>query len=157
LDAWLSVSKDLLAGILDRMGVEAEVEGRVDEGVIRLEVKGDREEVLVGRHGRTLEALQLLLNRMVGKQVREPIRIFLNVNGYRERRTDSLNRMALRLGERVGKSGRAVTIGPFNSHDRRIIHLALKDHPAVCTESLGEEEGMKKMRILPAAPDRDLP
>jgi spoIIIJ-associated protein len=156
LDAWLSVSKDLLAGLLSRMGVEADVEGRVDEGVVRLEVRGDREEVLVGRHGRTLEALQLLLNRMVGKQVRDPVRVFLNVNGYRERRTDSLSRMALRLGERVGKSGRAVTIGPFNSHDRRIIHLALKDDPSLRTESLDEEEGMKKMRILPAPSEKDL-
>jgi spoIIIJ-associated protein len=156
LDTRLSVSKDLLAGLLSRMGVEADVEGRVDEGVVRLEVRGDREEVLVGRHGRTLEALQLLLNRMVGKQVREPMRVFLNVNGYRERRADSLSRMALRLGERVGKSDRAVTIGPFNSHDRRIIHLALKDHPSLHTESLSEEEGMKKMRILPAPPEKDL-
>jgi spoIIIJ-associated protein len=85
---------------------------------------------------------------MVNKQLKEGIRVFIDVNRYKERRADSLTKMAVRLGERVKRAEKPLTIGPFNSHDRRIIHLALKEEPALATESLGEGE-MKRIRIVP--------
>lgn len=148
MEEWVEIARQLMSGLLQRMGIETEVEGSVKEGDIYLEVKGDEEGVLIGKHGRTLESFQTLINRMVNQQAKRPIRIVLDVAGYKKRRADSLERMAGRLAENVKRTGRAVTIGPFSAHDRRIIHITLKEDPSVKTESLGEGE-WKKVRIAP--------
>ncbi len=150
LEAWVEIARQLMSGLLRRMGIETEVEGSVRDGDICLEVKSDEEGILIGKHGRTLEAFQVLITRMVNKQAKRPVRIILDVAGYKKRRTDSLEKMAGRLAENVKTTGRPVTIGPFSAHDRRIIHITLKEDPAVKTESLGEGE-WKKVRIVPAS------
>jgi len=134
--------------LLEGMGMKARVEVSVKGEDLYLDISGEKEEILIGKHGRTLESLQFLFNRMVNKQLKEGIRVFVDVNQYKERRADSLRKMATRLGERVRRGEKPLTIGPFNSHDRRIIHLALKEDPDLATESLGEGE-MKRIRIVP--------
>jgi len=131
------------------MGLEPEIEVSSKEGDICLEIKGDRDGILIGRHGRTLEALEVLINRMVNKQVQEPVRVVLDIDHYRHRRVDSLEKLADRLGERAKREGKAITIGPFNSQDRRVIHIALQNDPLLRTESIGEGP-IKKISILPA-------
>ena len=155
MEEWVEIARQLMLGLLQRMGIETEVEAAEREGDIYLEVKGDQEGILIGKHGRTLESLQILINRMVNKQARGPVRIILDVAGYKKRRADSLEKMAGRLAENVKMTGRAVTIGPFSAHDRRIIHITLKEDPSVKTESLGEGE-WKKLRIAPASPSLPL-
>ena len=149
MEEWVEIARQLMLGLLQRMGIETEVEGSVREGDIYLEIKGDEEGILIGKHGRTLESFQILINRMVNKQAKGPVRIILDVADYKKRRADSLEKMAGRLAENVKRTGRAVTIGPFSAHDRRIIHITLKEDPSVKTESLGEGE-WKKIRILSA-------
>ncbi len=140
-----------MSGLLRRMGIETEVEGYVDdgdEGDMHVQVRSDEGGILIGKHGRTLESFQVLLNRMVNKQLKRPVRIILDIAGYKERRADSLRKMAEHLGEDAKKTGRQVTIGPYSAHDRRIIHIALRDDPFLKTESLGEGE-WKKIKIFP--------
>lgn len=137
-----------MQGLLQRLGMETEVEGSVKEGDIYLDVKSDDGGILIGKHGRTLEALQTIISRMVNKQIKKPVRVILDVAGYKKRRADSLKKMAGRLGEIVKKTGKEVAIGPFNAHDRRIIHIALKEDLSLKTESLGEGE-WKKIKIIP--------
>lgn len=134
--------------LLEVMGLKANVDVSAREGDLYLNIEGDREGVLIGKHGRTLDSLQFLFNRMVNKQLKEGARVYIDVNGYKVKRADSLTKMAARLGERVKRAGKSLTVGPFNSHDRRIIHLALKEDPGLETESLGEGE-MKRIRIIP--------
>ncbi len=102
-----------------------------EEGSLCLEVEGDSEGILVGKHGRTLEALEILINRMVNRRVKEPVRVVLDVGGYRKRQADSLGKLAGRLGERAKERRKAITVGPFNAQERRIIHLALQQDPLV--------------------------
>ncbi len=147
MEEWVELGRQLMAGLLQRMGIETEVEGTTREGDIYLDVKSDEGGILIGKHGRTLESLQTLINRMVNKRVTKPVRVVLDVADYKKRRTDSLEKMAGRLGENVKRTGRAVTIGPFSAHDRRIIHLALKEDVSLKTESLGEGE-WKKIKII---------
>ncbi len=142
------IAKQLMLGLLERLGIETEVEGFLKEGDLYLEVKSDEGGILIGKHGRTLESLQILINRMVNKQMRRPVRIILDIADYRKRRADSLKKMAGRLGENAKRTGREITIGPFIAHDRRIIHIALKEDPSLKTESLGEGD-WKKIRIIP--------
>jgi len=137
----------LMMGLLEGMGTKTEVEATLRGEDLFLDIMGDKEGILIGKHGRTLESLQFLFNRMVNKQLKEGARVYIDVNGYKAKRADSLTKMAARLGERVKRAEKALTIGPFNSHDRRIIHLALKEDPALETESLGEGE-MKRIRII---------
>ena len=149
MEETVQIAKELALGLLQRMGVETEVEGYIREGDLYLDIKGDEEGILIGKHGRTLEAFQILINRMLNKRLKEPIRVILDIAQYRKRRAESLAKMANRLGENVKRTGKGVIIGPFNAHDRRIIHVTLKEDPFLKTESLGEGE-MKKMKIVPA-------
>jgi len=95
-----------------------------------------------------LDSLQFLINRMVNKRLERPVRVVLDVNDYRKRKTDNLTKMAIRMGEKVKSKGSPLTIGPFNAHDRRLIHIALKEDSSVRTESLGEGK-LKKVTIIP--------
>jgi spoIIIJ-associated protein len=134
--------------LLEGMGIKADVGASLRGEDLYLNIMGDREEILIGKHGRTLESLQFLFNRMVNKQLKEGVKVYIDVNDYKVKRTDSLTKMAARLGEKIKRAEKSLTIGPFNSHDRRIIHLAIKEDPALETESLGEGE-MKRIRIIP--------
>jgi spoIIIJ-associated protein len=144
----IEVAKQLTVGLIERMGVKAEVEGFLKEGNLYLEVKGDQGGILIGKYGRTLESLQMLINRMVNKRLKTAIRVILDIDDYRKRRSENMAQMANRLGDKVKRTGYTLTAGPFNAHDRRIIHLTLKEDPYLKTESLGEGE-LKKVKIIP--------
>lgn len=144
----VEVAKDVLLGLVRRMGLEPRIDGTLREGIIWLEVAGDEEGILIGRHGRTLEALEILVSRMVNRRLEQPMRIVIDVDRYRERRADSLSKLADRLGEKAKREARAITIGPFNPQERRIIHMALQNDPYVETQSIGEGP-VKKISILP--------
>jgi spoIIIJ-associated protein len=148
LEEEIEIAKELMIGLLERIGVAKEVDGFLKEGNIFLEIKGDQEGILIGRHGRTLDSLQILINRMVNKRLKQPVKVVLDIDDYRKRRTDSLTKMAVRLGEKAKRTGYSVTVGPFSAHDRRTIHVALKEDPSLKTESLGEGE-TKKITIIP--------
>jgi spoIIIJ-associated protein len=130
------------------MRVKSEVEGFLKEGTLYLEIKGDKEGILIGKHGRTLESLQMLINRMVNKRLKNAMRVILDIDDYRKRRADSMAQMALRFGEMAKRTGHSQTVGPFTAHDRRIIHLTLKEDPSLKTESLGDGE-LKQVKIIP--------
>ena len=144
----IEIAEELTIGLLERMGIKTEVEGFLKEGSLCLEIKGDHEGILIGKHGRTLESLQMLINRMVNKRLKNAVRVVLDIDGYRKRREDSMANIAYRSGEKAKRTGYSLTVGPFNAHDRRIIHLTLKEDPSLKTESLGEGE-LKKVKIIP--------
>jgi spoIIIJ-associated protein len=144
----VEIAKQLTIGLLERMGIKTEVEGFLKEGNLYLEIKGNQEGILIGKHGRTLESLQMLINRMVNKQLNNSVRVVLDIDDYRKRRSDNIAQMAHRLGEKAKGTGHSLTVGPFNAYDRRIIHLTIKEDPSLETESLGEGE-LKKIKIIP--------
>jgi spoIIIJ-associated protein len=148
LEERLELAKKLTSGLFERMEVETEVEGFLIEGDLCIEVKSDKEGILIGKHGRTLDSLQFIINRMINKELKEPVRMVLDVNHYKKRRAESLKKMAIRLGENAKRMGKEIAIGPFNAHDRRIIHITLQENPSLKTESLGEGE-MKRIKIIP--------
>lgn len=144
----IEIAKELTKGLLERMGVRTEVEGFLKEGNLYLEIKGDQEGILIGKHGRTLESLQMLVNRMVNKRLKNAMRVILDIDDYRKRRADSVTLMALRLGDEAKRTGHSQVAGLLNAYDRRIIHLTLKEDPFLKTESIGEGE-LKKVKIIP--------
>jgi spoIIIJ-associated protein len=144
----IEIAKELTKGLLERMGVRTEVEGFLKEGNLYIEIKGDQEGILIGKHGRTLESLQMLVNRMVNKRLKNAMRVILDIDDYRKRRADSVTLMALRLGDEAKRTGHSQVAGLLNAYDRRIIHLTLKEDPFLKTESIGEGE-LKKVKIIP--------
>jgi spoIIIJ-associated protein len=144
----IEIAKELTKGLLERMGVRTEVEGFLKEGNLYIEIKGDQEGILIGKHGRTLESLQMLVNRMVNKRLKNAMRVILDIDDYRKRRADSVTQMALRLGDEAKRTGHSQVAGLLNAYDRRIIHLTLKEDPLLKTESIGEGE-LKKVKIIP--------
>ena len=144
----VEIAKEFTKELTERMGVEVEVEGLLKEGILYIDVRGDQKGTLIGKHGQTLDSLQMIINRMVNKRLKGVSRLALDVDDYRKRRAENLSAMALRLGEKARRMGCAITAGPLNARDRRIIHVALNDDPSLRTESLGEGE-MKKIMIVP--------
>jgi len=100
LEEEVEVAKQLITGLLERIGAQARVEEFVKEGSPHLEIKSDQEGILIGRHGRTSDSLEILINRMVNKRLIRAVRVVLDIDDYRKRRADTLTKMALRLGEK---------------------------------------------------------
>lgn len=150
------VAVELLQGMLDRMDVRATVRvvehrGVVDEGQeppIVLNIEGDDLGILIGRRGETLAAIQYLTRLMVNHRVKQWVNLVVDVEGYKARRDDQLIRLAERMAERVASTGRAVALEAMPAHERRIIHIALRDNPYVMTQSVGEGEH-RKVTIIP--------
>jgi spoIIIJ-associated protein len=147
-DDALSYAKKVLETILAGIAASSQVEGRVDEGTIFLNIKGDGTGLLIGRHGQTLDAIQYIVGRIVGKQLEEKKVVVIDTERYRERRRENLERLSRQMGEKAKSTGRTVSLPPMSASDRRIVHLALKHDRDLETRSEGGGS-MKSIRIIP--------
>ncbi|WP_434510905.1 RNA-binding cell elongation regulator Jag/EloR [Desulfitobacterium sp. AusDCA] len=130
---------DFLKSVCQCMGVQAEFSSLKKENQWFVNITGAELGILIGRRGDTLEALQFLTNLAISKKLSEKIRIVVDVEGYRQRREETLIRLAKRLSEKVKRTGNRVVLEPMNPHERRIIHTALQDDTRVSTFSEGDE------------------
>ncbi len=120
-----------------------------EEGVpIVLDIRGDDLGVLIGRRGETLAALQYLTRLIVSNKVNGNVNLVVDVESYKARREQQLRQLAQRMAERVATTRKPVALEPMPPYERRIIHLALRDHPTVTTESVGRDEERKVTIIL---------
>ena len=110
-----------------------------NEDAVTLNLKGDDLGILIGKHGQTLDALQYLTNLAANREGRERIRFIVDVEDYRKRRADTLQQLALRLADRVKRSGDRVVLEPMTPHERKIIHMSLQEDLRIETYSEGEE------------------
>ena len=101
------------------------------------EIEGDDAGLLIGRKGETLKTLQFLVRYIVGQRLDDRVNLMIDVEGYQERRHQSLANMAQRVARRVTDTGKPITLEPMPPNERRIVHLTLSDHPKVTTESTG--------------------
>ncbi len=148
-DALLSEAKEVLGKILERMGISAEVTGERQEECVLLEVKSPAAGLLIGKKGRTLDALQYLLNRMLlDSDGLKRGRLLLDAEGYRARRREELISFAQRSAEKAKASGKEVILIPLGSYERRIIHLALQEDPEIKTFSEGDDY-LRKVHVVP--------
>lgn len=139
--------KSTLIHLLDLMGFSVTVEEHhLDEGLL-LDVHTDDPGRLIGRQGQTLSQLQYILNRLLFHIDPDAPKVTVDVGGYRASARDALVRKALDAAEKVRRWGDIVELEPMNAFDRRVVHNALKDDPAVETHSV-EVEGTQKKAIL---------
>lgn len=124
--------------LLQVMGFVTTVRAREAGDTVTVEVHGQDLGALIGRRGGTLEAVELLLGAMVAKETGLRSRIILDVEGYWERRSAYLEKLARQTAERVRRDGRQIMLAPMPARERRVIHSLLADHPIVMTFSQGE-------------------
>jgi spoIIIJ-associated protein len=153
-DNLLFISRRTVAELLEKMKIPAHIEvryGELDEEGKRpvlVDVQGDDLGVLIGRRAEILNALQYVVNLIVSKQVESWVQVTIDVQGYRARHERQLRQMAQRMADQAMKAGRRQILEPMSASDRRIIHLELRDHPGVTTQSVGEEP-TRKVTIVP--------
>ena len=148
-DNGLAIAKDALENILNLIPIEGiTVRAEQTDGIISLNIDGDKTGLLIGRKGRTLDALQFIVNKIVNKTLEKRAHVVVDSENYRQRRRDSLIQMALRMGDKVKTMRKPLTTNLLNPHDRRIVHLALREDEAVDTKSRGEGV-LKKVVIIP--------
>lgn len=150
-----SMAVDFLEEIVYLMGYDAEVnavwkdpEPDETESCLVLSVEGDDLGSLIGRRGETMDSLQYLLRLMINQRIRSWRNIVVDVGGYKEKRSNQIAQLAERMANQVIETGRAVSLEPMPANERRLVHLALREHPDVYTESSGERD-RRKVHILP--------
>ncbi|MGH2962447.1 MAG: RNA-binding cell elongation regulator Jag/EloR [Solirubrobacterales bacterium] len=126
--------------VLDTIDVEAEIEIEETEEMITARVGGEEDlGLLIGRHGQTIDALQLLCYRAAWRGLEDRKRVIVDAAGYRERRQDMLSRQADSAAQRALQSGNPVELEPMSSQERRVVHDHLKERAEIETYSEGDE------------------
>jgi len=131
--------KDFLNFVTREMKVDVQYEVENRKDFIYINIKGKNVGILIGRRGETLESLQYLINLAVQKKIEERTRIVLDIDGYRDKREQTLITLANRLYEKAKKTRKNIVLEPMNPHERRIIHTALQDKNDIQTYSEGNE------------------
>lgn len=148
------IGATVLQTLLDKMQIDAMVASQKAETDDRepqhwtLEIQGRNLGALIGKRGETLAALQYVTRLIASRELGRRANIVIDVEGYKSRREVMLKRLAKRMAEQALQRGRTVTLEPMPPHERRIIHLTLRDDPNVKTESVGEGE-RRKVTIIP--------
>ena len=144
----IDLCQDVLQRIIDTITTDAKVKVIRESDHVLFDVKGGNAGVLIGKRGQTLEAIQYLIEKIANKKNDERIRVQVDVEGYLKTRRTNLERLASRLADKAVRTGKPMTIGQMNAHDRRIVHLSLKDTQGVRTQSLGNG-AYRKLMIIP--------
>lgn len=150
LDKIADTAIALLEDILKHMSVGEvtinEYEG--DEGELILDITGDDLAILIGRHGKTLDALQFIVFSATSRIVGYRYPVVVDVEGYKARQRDKLEAIAFNAADRAVKQGHSVKLRPMSPYERRLIHVALADNDQVFTESEGEGSS-RRVVVIP--------
>ena len=152
-DPLLDRSEAVVSRLVHLLNLEAQVSAHYGEQDregrrnVHVDIRGNDLSVLIGRHSETLNAFQYVASLIVGKEIEDWVQLVIDVEGYRARREKQLIQMARRIADQVVKNGRRQSLEPMPSAERRVIHIALRDHPDVMTESTGEEPHRKVMIV----------
>lgn len=145
----IEAAREFLQGLLERMGVKAEIAvERGEDQLVYIRLSGRRMGVVIGRRGQTLDAIQYLVNLVANKLPGPRARIVLDAEGYRDKRAETLRNLAERLAERAKTERRKTVLEPMSALERRIVHLALANDQDVETRSEGEEP-YRRVVIVP--------
>jgi len=154
-DSLLAYAERITSEMLGHMKVAAKVSARYaatadsdGDMPMLVDIHGDDLSVLIGRRAETLNALQYLLALIISKEATHWIQVIVDVEGYRARRERQLRQLARRMADQVIRTGKRQMLEPMSAAERRIVHLELRDHAEVKTESVGDEPNRKVSILL---------
>jgi len=130
------------------MGIDAEIEIKMQKDSLYINIVGNDMAILIGRRGQTLDSLQYLVSLVVNKKREEYLRVVLDTEDYRRKRKETLERLANKLAYKAKKMRKDIVLEPMNPYERRIIHSSLQNNPYVSTRSEGEEPYRKVIIFL---------
>jgi spoIIIJ-associated protein len=151
----LKVTSETVLELLERMHVKAEVNAcfiepvdENDERLVMIDIQGKDLSILIGRRSETLNALQYITSLIVSKELNRWVPMMIDVQGYRSRRERQLRQLGRRMADQAVQTGKRQVLEPMPANERRVIHLELRDHAQVTTESTGDEP-FRKVTIVP--------
>ncbi|BAJ64315.1 MULTISPECIES: RNA-binding cell elongation regulator Jag/EloR [Anaerolinea] len=149
------ISEKVVSDLLERMRIKARVKASIrppsskdEEETVLVNIEGEDLSILIGRRSETLNALQYIASLIVGRRLNRWTPMIIDVQGYRQRRERQLRMLARRMADQAVHTGRRQVLEPMPPNERRVIHLELRDHPLVITESIGEDPH-RKVTITP--------
>lgn len=137
------IAINFLEDVFEKMNVSVSLDAQEDEESILLRIKGKDSGIIIGRRGETLDSLQYLTSLVVNKEKGQYKRVTIDIENYRQKREETLVKLADRLADRVVRYRKSVTLEPMNPYERRIIHSTLQNNKSVETFSVGEEPNRK--------------
>ncbi len=135
-----------LQGMFQTIGVDISIQTIEETDKLYVEIISDSAGIIIGKRGKTLEALQLITNIIVNKDKEKWIKVILDIENYRDKRENTLTDLAVKVAGKVKKTGKFQILEPMNPFERRIIHMALQDDPRIFTKSEGAGN-LKKVKI----------
>lgn len=133
-------AKNFLKEILETMGIKAEIRIKEEENILRISMTGPDMGILIGYRGETLDSLQYLISLVVNRDHDDEYkRVILDTENYRQKREETLKRLAGKIATKARRTGKTIKLEPMNPYERRIIHSVLQNSPYVETYSEGEE------------------
>lgn len=133
------LAEEFLNKILPLMSVRGKASAELKDEMLEVSVEGENMGVVIGKRGETLDALQYLTSIVVNNGSEDYVRVSLDTENYRQKRTLALQKLANKVADKVVRNGRNMTLEPMNSFERRVIHSTLQENPNVVTASVGEE------------------
>ena len=148
VDAAVERGNVYLTALAENITHEISIETTVTSNKVKLNLIGNNPAMLIGRRGETLEALQYLTEKVTNKGLSNRIRVQLDVESYMQTRRNNIRNLSLRLAEKAKRKKRPVTVGQMPPHERRLVHVTLRDEPGVRTQSVGAGF-IRKIMIYP--------
>ncbi len=144
-------ARKFISDILNAMGLDVKVTAVLEDDIVKINLDGENMGIVIGKRGDTLDSLQYLTSLVVNRASEDYIKISIDTENYREKRSEALEALAERLAAKVARTGKKFTLEPMNPYERRIIHSSLQDNEDVTTFSVGQEP-YRKVVIAPKNP-----
>ncbi|MEA3422873.1 MAG: RNA-binding cell elongation regulator Jag/EloR [Bacillota bacterium] len=142
------VAKEFLKSIFEKMNMDVKINVKIDENVLNIDLSGDQMALLIGKRGQTLDSIQYLVSLFVNRNREDYIRVVLDTENYREKRTKTLEKLAQRMADKARKMRKDIRLEPMNPYERRIIHSTLQNSKFVSTKSDGEDPNRRVIIFL---------
>lgn len=141
-------AKQFLADIFSAMNLDVNIDAKLEDQTVTIDLSGENMGIVIGKRGDTLDSLQYLTSLVVNQRSDDYIKVSIDTENYREKRTEALLALSNRLAEKVTKTGKKFTLEPMNPYERRVIHSNLQNSETVTTYSVGSEP-YRKVVIAP--------
>lgn len=139
---------NFLQDVFEKMHVKAEIEAHENEEYVEIDIKGKDSGIIIGRRGETLDSLQYLTNLVVNKGKDSHKKVSLDIENYRQKREETLIKLANKLADRVIKFRKSITLEPMNPYERKVIHSTLQEIKGIETYSVGDDPNRKVVITL---------
>lgn len=143
-----AVAEEFLQNIFKKMNMNVKINAKTDKNVLNIELSGDEMALLIGKRGQTLDSIQYLVSLFINRKREDYIRVVLDTENYREKRTKTLEKLAQRMADKAKKMRKDIILEPMNPYERRIIHSTLQNNKFVSTKSDGEDPNRRVIIFL---------